>query len=547
MSAAVSSTSSNRADQRTCASWLAPTTDGSRGLGVEAQRGGRLAARQRRDPDLEAGGHELRPGDGHQLPGLVGAEVDLPPAQATGSEQDGEQALQPGQLLGQVLLGAAVDQGDLDRHQVGVGVRAEHGQEPGVAAVGGLELHHQLGPWRGRHRRRPPLEAADDLGAGAGRGIERGAVEPGEHGLGRIDGGADLRGRRGVLDPAGGVGGDGVDHRAEHGDGDVAGVGAVEHGHGPGHGAPHLVDADLVGEGRDPLHHVLCGGAGLVALARPGPAAGPQGRDDRAAGDQLHPPGGEVPEPRDAPVGPLAALAGGHRDEPPEGVADGDGPGTGPPAARQGDRLVVAPPVGRRAGGGEQLGQLLLGGGLRAAARAPRHQAVARAPRQLELDLAGRLPACVLRHGGQAEIAAGALGQVVQRDGVPVALRLEVGHHLVPLLAGEATDRVELLLGVHEEAIEHRDPRGAVLLEQRELLRGRLVSGRGDGRVLEVLQQRSAQRCEAQGAPVRGCGVGADDAHPDFHGAVRSVRALRLGPRPSPRVHATAWRQHRSR
>ena len=77
MSAAVSSTPSNTADQRTFASWFAPTDRLRRLVDEHAQRRRRLAQRQRGHAHVEAGRDELRTGDGHQLPRFVLAQDHL--------------------------------------------------------------------------------------------------------------------------------------------------------------------------------------------------------------------------------------------------------------------------------------------------------------------------------------------------------------------------------------------------------------------------------------------------------------------------------------
>src|SRR6187431_291498 len=80
ISAAVSSTSSNTADQRTSASWLAPTavsfdSANSRSIGV------------------------ARTSDGHHLPRLLLAEDGVAAAIGAGAQQLGQHALEPGHVL----------------------------------------------------------------------------------------------------------------------------------------------------------------------------------------------------------------------------------------------------------------------------------------------------------------------------------------------------------------------------------------------------------------------------------------------------------------
>ena len=203
MSAAVSSTSSKSADQRTLASCWAPTTDCVSGIGHHPQRRGGAPHGQRRDPHVEAGGHQHRAGLGHQLPGLGLAEDDLAAAVAAGPAQRREQALEPGELLLERLaLLAGVDHRDLDRLQPVVLGRGEHREVPGAALVGGVELHDEADDVLRGDGLGPPLEVADQLAAEPGGRVELAAVEAAEEGLGDVGAGAGAGRRRRHLDRA---------------------------------------------------------------------------------------------------------------------------------------------------------------------------------------------------------------------------------------------------------------------------------------------------------------------------------------------------------
>ena len=97
ISAAVSSTSSNTADQRTSASWLAPTAVSFDSANSRSDRRG-LAGRQLGDAHVEAGVGEARAGDRHQLPRLVLAEDGVAAPVGAGAQQRGEHALEPGDV-----------------------------------------------------------------------------------------------------------------------------------------------------------------------------------------------------------------------------------------------------------------------------------------------------------------------------------------------------------------------------------------------------------------------------------------------------------------
>ena len=159
----------------------------------EPERGGGLAARQRRHPHLEAGRLERGTGDGHQLPRLVLAQVHLAAAQATGPAELVVDALEPDDLVGEVLRALAVGERLLDREQAALGAAPEHVEEPRVALVGRVELDHQRGLGHAAHLVGPLVEALRHLGTRRDRRGERGAVEVGHEGLADVGGVADHR------------------------------------------------------------------------------------------------------------------------------------------------------------------------------------------------------------------------------------------------------------------------------------------------------------------------------------------------------------------
>ena len=244
MSAAVSSTSSNTADQRTFASWFAPTTDSDVGVDEHAQRRRRLAPRQRGHAHVEAGRDELRPGDGHQLPRLVLAQDHLAAPGAARSRQRGQHALEAGGLVFEPgAARAGVDDRVLDRDELALGARREHGEMPRVAAVGRIEPHDQPFALAG-DRARPLLDPRRDLARDAHGRVERAAVEAGDDGLGDVGDRADARRRSRQLEPARAVAADRVDHAGERRADQRPGVDlGIERAHDAGH---------ALGETREP-------------------------------------------------------------------------------------------------------------------------------------------------------------------------------------------------------------------------------------------------------------------------------------------------------
>ena len=352
-SAAVSSTSSNTADQRTSLSWLAPTMRLALGLDEEPQRGGGLASRQGRHPHLEAGRLERRTGDGHQLPRLVLAQVHLAAAEAAGPAELVVDPLEADDLVGEVLGALAVGEGLLDREQPALGAAPEHGEEPGVALVGRVELDDERGLGDAAHLVRPLVEPLGDLGAGGDRGGEGRAVEAGDEGLARR--------RRRCGSPAGVAGRSSFSPASRAMASTTAPITSRVTVRGslrdstddrPGHGAGQPGDLAVVDPGRRPAHVEVHD----LAL---GVAVGAQARDDAALGDESR---RRRPRPGRAsgrwrPRRPRPLAAADRDDEPAERLLDRDRQRRGLQAVGQDDvgvdrpaelRARRAPRAGRR-------------------------------------------------------------------------------------------------------------------------------------------------------------------------------------------------------
>ena len=111
----------------------------ARRLGEQPQPRVQLASRQGRHPHLEPGRLQLGAGDRHQLPRLVLAEHDLPPAEPAGTVQHRQEALQADQLVGQSLGGPALTEGHLDGEQLAV-------ERQGRAPTGARRPHRRARP-----------------------------------------------------------------------------------------------------------------------------------------------------------------------------------------------------------------------------------------------------------------------------------------------------------------------------------------------------------------------------------------------------------------
>ncbi len=410
------------------------------GLGEHLQPGRGLAAGERRHPHVEPGGLQGGAGDGHQLPGLVLAEVHLAPAQGPGAEQGGEDALQAGQLVGQGLGVLAVDQGDLDGQEPALGPHPEHGEEPGVALVGRVELHDQGGPVGVDDRLGPALEALGHLGPGGHGCGEGGAVEPGDHRLGHVHGVAGGGRGRLQLQEGRGLGHDGVDRGGQHAVGDGAGVGVAQGDDRAGHGLGQRLDLGLVDQGGHPADVEVHGGALAAALAA-------QVGDDAALGDQAHRGHGDPAQPGDAEAEALAAQPAAHGDHPPQRVGQRDGDRLGVDAAREAHAGVHGPPVGGGAGGLDAVGQLGVAGGGHPRTAGPQHQ-LARRPRRLEPHLAGGVGH---QTGGGRHLDPGHEVEGGLQQG---QVGLEVGDHQRALVALQLAGGVEAVVGVVDEALD---------------------------------------------------------------------------------------------
>ena len=264
MSAAVSSTSSNTADQRTLASWLAPTAVSFDSGEQRAAIGVALRVDSVGDAHVEAGVGEARAGDGHQLPRLLLAEDGVAAPVGAGAQQCGQHALEPGDVVLEVgALRAVVDDGALDRLEHlagplplrrGLATNTSRSHTPVRSGGSRRTIERRV---LARDRARPLLERDDELAGDAGRRVERAAVETGEEGLGDVVAGAHDGRRRGHLDAARAVAADGVDHAGERGAGDGAGVDArVERGDAAGHGVDDVGEAVGVDERGRPAHRV---------------------------------------------------------------------------------------------------------------------------------------------------------------------------------------------------------------------------------------------------------------------------------------------------
>ena len=160
--------------------------DTLRGRGPQSQGGSGPAARELRHPHVEAGRREGRAGDGHELPRLVLRQEDLSPPAATGAEQLGHHSFQPLELGGDGCRVLAVGQRHLDRKLASLGPRAEHRQEPGVALVGGRELHDELGAGDPGDGLGPRRQASSERRRRRDGRRELRPVELGEHGCGDV-------------------------------------------------------------------------------------------------------------------------------------------------------------------------------------------------------------------------------------------------------------------------------------------------------------------------------------------------------------------------
>src|SRR5207302_995450 len=96
--------------------------------------------------------------------------VPLSPPHPAGPVEGGEHPLQAGQLVADRRRRAALAGGsDLDRDERAVRAGGQHRNEPGVGAVGRVDLDDQAGPVGVDNRFRPSVEAGCDLRRLSGR------------------------------------------------------------------------------------------------------------------------------------------------------------------------------------------------------------------------------------------------------------------------------------------------------------------------------------------------------------------------------------------
>ena len=187
-------------------------------LRPEPKRRSRLAPREGGDTNIETGIGERGSDDGHELPGLGLTEHDLTSAETAGSLEGREESFQTHEVaLEFAPLVTGVDQCHLDRDELLSLARREHGEVPGIAGVGWIELDDEWAVGLGGDRRGPALECVGEFAGERGRHVERGAVEASEEGLAGIsDGSWIVRGCRNLDTPCRVVTDD-IDDLTEHG------------------------------------------------------------------------------------------------------------------------------------------------------------------------------------------------------------------------------------------------------------------------------------------------------------------------------------------
>ncbi len=256
--------------------------------------------------------------------------------------------------------------------------------------------------------------------------------------------------------------------------------------HAAGHVVGHLVEPARVDQRRRPAHREGRAGAALGAAA---PLALAQQRDHRPVGGQLDRPDRDV-RPTSGRSAPRRRRPG---RRPPRPASRGRRrrarrarrPGH-PPASGSG-RAAIHPAVGAPASSSIFATSSLAGHG-RAGTSAPRHDASG-SPRDLEL----RHPGLGRASSAESFTAVGTLvvlAAVVVEDDAPFdrvepipcrrqapVVELRVRQHLVAFVAGDRSDRGDVLLGLTHEAEERGAPPGSVRLEDRELLGGGLAVG----------------------------------------------------------------------
>ena len=332
---------------------------------------------------------------------------------------------------------------------------------------GGSSWTTSVGRGRAGDRLGPPVEPLGHLGAGGDGRRERRAVEAGDErprptsAAVRVTGGG-----AGQLELPAGLAGDGVDHGAEHLEGDGRGR-RRGRARRPGRAwrRPARSSSASSTQGRRPAH-VEVHGACRRRAAWCRQASG----TTRALGHEAHGGDGHPAQParrwrrrRSSPRPPPTAT------QPAERLLDGDRQGRGPERRSGRATSACTAPAERRAADGlEAVGQLVVVGGRRRRGRRPTprsepaaHDAWSRT------SPAGS--AAAMRHVGRR--SAGAGEQVVGRLEAG-QLGLEVGHHLGALGPLELADGVEVVLGVVDQPLEGATPPGPIGLQPGPLLVG---------------------------------------------------------------------------
>ena len=259
ISSALSSTSSNTADQRTLASWRAPTTVlwASSEVDPERRRRARGAtgrARGRRSPAATSRS-PVTVMSRHASSWLrTTSPRRRPPARSSSGKMPLEAGAAAPSTSARRCGGAVTSMPSTGAEPPAVARGREHRQVPGAALVGRVELDDERDVRGALDRPRPLLEPVDELARGPQRRVEDAAVEPGEDRLGDVGLRAHVGRRCGHLDAAGAVAADRVDHPGERGAGERTGVDArIDRSDAPGHLTRHLVQAARLDQrGRPP-------------------------------------------------------------------------------------------------------------------------------------------------------------------------------------------------------------------------------------------------------------------------------------------------------
>ncbi len=506
MSSALSSTSSNTADQLTLASCWAPTTDSSASSAVSRSDGVGLRLAQLGDPDVVARCLERVAGPAHELPRLVLAEDDLAPSAGARPEEGRKEAFEAGELILEVLAArsARVHDRGLDGFEVALGTGCLDGEIPVVGVTRRIEEDRELDRLWPDDRATPAIEAAGDLGAVTAGSIEDRAVEVGQHHLGDVGLGPWLLGGCGCLEPRGGGTAHGIDEVGQHGHGEGLGVPAIlEDGDRGREALGECGEFGIADQGRRPSHHVgrqlllaLFVGESALELLDGGDHAALGGEPDGERRNGAH--------PAHAGSGRLV----GHRTQrrqPAESVDDPGLDGVGATAVGHLDRSALFPAelaaTDAFESGGDGFGPFVAG----VVARRPGDE-LARGPGELELgrpvlDLgcsgsAGRLG----RPRSPGELGVVDLVEFVEVDldaeagehhGDAGPLIFEVGQHLPAVGAAVvATEIEERVVDIVEDALQGAAP-SAPRGRATSTRRGRRRSRRGGpGRVV-----RTRPRC----------------------------------------------------